>query len=180
MYVLYKHIRKDNDAIFYIGIGTEFRATQKSSRSKWWNNIVNKCGYRVEVMSKNLSWARACDLEILTIAFYGRKDLGQGYLCNMTNGGEGRPGSITSEATKAKISASLKGNTNIKGIKQSEGWIANRVEACVGKGKVVLNTETGIYYGTVREAAEAHDYLPSSLGRRLRGERINKSCLKFV
>ena len=54
MAYLYKHIRLDNNEIFYIGIGTKEdnykRSSSKSGRSKWWKNIVNK--YDMHVISQ--------------------------------------------------------------------------------------------------------------------------------
>lgn len=48
------------------------------------------------------------------------------------------------------------------------------------RSKVVLNTETGIFYTCVREAAEAYNISKTTLGYWLRGERENISNLKYV
>ena len=105
--VVYRHIRNDNNSVFYVGMGTETRPYTKSKRSDYWTNIVNKYGYTVEVLSKNLSFEDAIDLEMLLIEEYGRLDLKTGILCNLTSGGEGTKN--VTESVRKKISESRKG-----------------------------------------------------------------------
>lgn len=95
MAYVYRHIRLDKKEPFYIGIGkdaTYKRAYQcsKTKRSEFWHNIAIK-GYEVEILMDNLTWEQACEKEIEFISIYGRKDLGQGTLVNLTNGGENPP-----------------------------------------------------------------------------------------
>lgn len=52
--------------------------------------------------------ADASAKEINLIAAIGRRDLGRGPLCNMTNGGDGGSGFVKSERTLAKASKSMK------------------------------------------------------------------------
>tara|TARA_R110001592_G_C12890773_1_gene725677 strand:+ start:87 stop:752 length:666 start_codon:yes stop_codon:yes gene_type:complete len=85
--VLYAHYRKTDNTIFYVGIGKPYRPYSKN-RGKHWHNIVKNDGYEIKVLQENLTTERAEELEILTIAFYGRKDLGLGPLINLTDGGE--------------------------------------------------------------------------------------------
>jgi hypothetical protein len=109
--VVYQHIRLDTNEIFYIGIGkTKKRCFSKFNRNKYWNNIVNKTAYKVEIIHNNLCcWELACYIETHLIQFYGRKDLGKGVLVNMTDGGEGvlnshhNLGKRHSEETKLKM-----------------------------------------------------------------------------
>jgi len=103
--VVYKHIRNDTNEVFYIGIGNEKRPYNKIDRNKYWHNIVNKVGYEIEILQENLSWEDACKVEINLIKKYGRKDIGNGLLVNMTDGGEGFTGTHTIN-TKEKISKS--------------------------------------------------------------------------
>jgi hypothetical protein len=95
MAYVYRHIRLDKNEPFYIGIGSDNsynRAYQKSKtkRSEFWHNIASK-GYDVEILMDNLTWEQACEKEKEFISIYGRKDLGQGSLVNLTNGGENPP-----------------------------------------------------------------------------------------
>ncbi len=105
MAVVYQHRRLDNNEIFYIGIGkNKNRAFSKRNRSIYWNNLTNKYGYIVEILFENILWEEACLKEIDLIKFYGRKDLGDGILINLTKGGEGCFERNLSQETKNKIS----------------------------------------------------------------------------
>ena len=105
MAIVYQHIRKDSNEVFYVGIGlNEERAYTKDSRNRHWKNIVNKHGYIVEITHKDILWEEACVIEKYLIQFYGRKDLGLGMLVNKTDGGDGIPGMRHSEETRKKIS----------------------------------------------------------------------------
>lgn len=107
MAILYIHRRKDNNIVFYVGIGNlPERAFSKKQRNKYWKNIVSKYGYLIEILYDNISWEEACKKEIDLIKFYGRKDLEEGTLCNMTNGGDGV--SNLNEESRKKISEKIK------------------------------------------------------------------------
>lgn len=109
--VLYFHKRKDTDKIFYVGIGCPERPYDQTHRNQYWHNTVNKYGYDVEIVAKNLSWDVACELEIYWIKQL--KSTGV-KLCNLTDGGEGVVGHIRSEKTRQLLSQSL------TGLKRSE------------------------------------------------------------
>ena len=64
---------------------------------------------QIVIIKKNLTEQEAKDLEIELIAKHGRLDIGEGYLINKTDGGEGINGYIFSEETKRKMSEALKG-----------------------------------------------------------------------
>jgi len=66
---------------------------------------------QIVIIKKNLTEQEAKDLEIELIAKHGRLDLGEGYLLNKTDGGEGVNGYIFSEENKRKLSEALKGKT---------------------------------------------------------------------
>ena len=105
MAIVYTHTRLDTNIVFYVGIGnTEKRAYIKSNRSAHWKRIINKHGYNVEIIENNLSWDNACEREKYWINFYGRLDLNEGNLINLTNGGEGTSGSVRSEEFRKKMS----------------------------------------------------------------------------
>lgn len=115
MAYVYRHIRLDKNEPFYIGIGSDKkykRAHSTKDRNKYWNNIVKKSLYKVEIIFDNLTWEDACKKEIEFIELYGRKDLGLGTLCNLTNGGEGAKGIIYSDIRKKEISQRLSGSNN--------------------------------------------------------------------
>ena len=101
MAIVYQHIRKDTNQIFYIGIGkTEKRAYSKHDRSVLWNRYVNKFGYNIEILHKDISWDEACNLEMFYITNYGRINNHTGILVNLTNGGDGIKGYLHTDETK--------------------------------------------------------------------------------
>ena len=109
MAVVYRHIRLDKNEVFYIGIGiTDKRAYDKRKRNNYWNNITSKSKYRVDILFDDLTYQQAKEKEIEFIKFYGRKDLGLGTLCNMTDGGDGSTGYKPTEEMNKKRSDKLK------------------------------------------------------------------------
>jgi hypothetical protein len=107
MAYVYRHIRLDKNEPFYIGIGSDGdykRSRIKSSRSKYWKNIVNNCEYKIDILFDDLTWEEACEKEKEFIALYGRKDLGSGTLVNLTSGGDGNTGMVISEERKKQMS----------------------------------------------------------------------------
>lgn len=100
---LYRHIRLDKNEPFYIGIGSDKlykRAYDKKSRNNHWNFVINKTAYEVDILMDGLTWEQACEKEKEFIKLYGRKDLNEGILVNMTDGGDGVLGSTMPEASK--------------------------------------------------------------------------------
>ena len=111
MAYVYRHIRLDKNEPFYIGIGSDdkyYRANKKSQRNIYWKRIVSKTDYEVEIVLEDLTWEQACEKEKEFISLYGRKNTNTGILCNMTDGGEGTIGLISSSDTKQKLSNSIK------------------------------------------------------------------------
>ena len=103
MAIIYRHTRLDTNTVFYIGIGKEVkRAYSKKGRNNYWKNIVNLCGYEVEILKKDLSWEDACELERALISWYGRNDLDLGLLVNMTDGGDGSSNLSTESREKLR------------------------------------------------------------------------------
>jgi hypothetical protein len=119
MAYVYKHIRKDTNQVFYIGIGKkEKRKDSIYARNKHWHNIVKKTDYHSEIIEDNLTWEQACEREIFWIKYYGRKDLNEGYLVNKTNGGEGVIGRLISEDEKERLRNARKGSITSEETKE--------------------------------------------------------------
>jgi hypothetical protein len=113
MAYVYQHIRLDTNEVFYIGIGSDtegkyIRANKKTGRNPYWHSIVNKAGYRVEILKDGINWEEACEEEKRFIKLYGRRNLNEGNLVNLTDGGDGATGIIVTDDHKQKISESLK------------------------------------------------------------------------
>jgi len=123
MAYVYRHIRLDRNEVFYVGIGSDkyySRAYTKCGRNKLWKNIVNKTEYSVEILFDNIDWELACKKEIEFIKLYGRKDLKNGTLTNMTDGGQGTLGIKVSEENKEKLSKRMKGKKLSLGTKRTD------------------------------------------------------------
>jgi len=54
MFYVYEHIRNDTNAIFYVGKGKKERAYRVNNRNEYWKNIVNKTGYTVRFVVKDV------------------------------------------------------------------------------------------------------------------------------
>ena len=139
MAYVYIHIRKDTNEVFYVGIGADnkgkYSRAHSLRRNGFWHVIKNKTEYIIEIVLDNLTWEDACVKEKELIKEYGRKDLGLGSLCNLTDGGEGTinltqsvkdilsekaikqwTGVPKSKESRAKASATLMGHKNSPSI----------------------------------------------------------------
>lgn len=150
MAIVYIHRRKDildpflN--VFYVGIGNnEKRAYQINSRRNiFWSRIKNKYGCIVQITHTNISLEEAHSIEKYLICFYGRRDLGKGNLCNLTDGGEGGLGTIFSEETRKKMSEKHNGEKNAMFGKKGElspNWGKKHLEET--KIKMKKSAKTG-------------------------------------
>ena len=192
---VYIHRRLDTNEVFYVGITSRKdykRAYEKTYRSNWWNKVVKKAGYVIDIVYKNISWEQAKKYEINLIAMYGRRDLKTGNLVNLTGGGEG--GFNPSEETREKLRKRKLGaivsdkcrqaliNHNInrkwteesklkisranKGRKRTELQKLQYSKIIRYNAKVILNLETGIFYDNLRLAAEAYNMTKAGLQYR--------------
>lgn len=122
MAVVYKHIRLDNNEVFYIGIGKSVkRAYSLYHRNKYWHNVVEAHGYEVEIIHDSVTWEEAEEIERQLIAEHGRVYIDEGgTLVNMTAGGDG--GDTTSQHPNKKAILK-KRSKKLKGKKRSEEQI---------------------------------------------------------
>ena len=124
MAVVYRHIGLDNNEVFYIGIGKDKRRAydgRQYKRSKFWTKYTKKHGYVVDILTDNVDFELAKEIEIALIEKYGRRDLNKGTLVNMTDGGEGILGFKFSAESLQKMSDSHKGKaSNNKGVPCSD------------------------------------------------------------
>ena len=200
MYCLYVHKRKSDNELFYIGIGNNKRPYIKGTRSNFWKNEVKKHDYSIEILTNNLTWKNAQEAEIQLIKLYGRRDLGLGQLVNLTDGGDGSPGCVTSQETKDKLSKALKGkNVGSKngmfGLKGDlypnkrnpkygkDNWMYGK---SIFKGglsknsKKVINIKTEEIWDCVIDCAEKNNIKKSTLASWLNGQNPNKSDFRYL
>jgi len=162
MAVVYRHLREDNLEPFYIGIGSKesrAHAFGKSARSAFWIRYYNKYGCIVEIIARDISWDEACEMEKSLITLYGRIDNGTGTLVNMTDGGDGRFGSIQSEATRLKISNSGKGRVDSVEVKEKRRL--SQLGKLTGRKHTVEHNEK------IRLAAIGRISSPEAIAKRL-------------
>lgn len=98
-YYLYRHVRLDTNEVFYVGVGTKVldidsdfkyrRAFEKGSKNTIWKNIYKKCkaNIKIDILFESDSREEIFKKEIEFVKLYGRKNLNQGTLSNLTNGG---------------------------------------------------------------------------------------------
>lgn len=207
MAYVYQHIRLDNDSVFYIGIGSDTqgyysRAKRKSYRSEYWERIVKKAGYRIEIVKDGITWEEAKEIEREMI-----RKIGRDKLCNLTDGGDGvlgwvpddetrrtwsdqrkgAPSSFTgrkhSEETKKKLSERMKGNTIWKGRHQSDETKKKLSQAKKGQPspmrKKVMCIETGVVYDSCEEAARILGLPKNGVNRAASGVRKHTGGFHF-
>lgn len=179
---VYKHIREDLNQVFYIGIGCkknygrayEFRSDK---RNIIWCRIHNKTSIRVEISNDNLNKIEAAKIEQELIKLYGRVDLNEGILCNMTDGGDGiwnckrsdetrkklslckigdknpQYGKTPSDETKLKRSISSTGNKRSDETKLKQSL--STIKSGQAKTTIVSDYNSGTYIGTYHSMSEA-------------------------
>lgn len=150
-YYLYRHIRLDNNEVFYIGIGkkrkhytnyrTEYCRAFSIKRSNFWKKIINKTDYKIEIVLESTDRKFIENKEVEFIKLYGRRNLKQGTLVNLTDGGEGVVNHIPSKLAREKS------RERIISMNKSRKYFKKPYQA-----QMVLNLETGIIYDSMREA----------------------------
>lgn len=125
---VYQHRKADTGEVFYVGKGS-MRARERKqryerayvsdkSRNPVWRKTVAKHGFVAEVLATFATDADAQAFEMDLIKHYGRRDLGRGPLVNLTDGGDGHAGILTSEELRAKRRVNSSG-------KRSPAWVAS-------------------------------------------------------
>lgn len=171
-YYLYRHIRNDKNEVFYIGIGSKYkrsfdtyksiytRAYETKSRNLIWKRITEKCEYNIEIIleSDNISFIKEKEIEFIKL--YGRRDLGLGTLCNLTDGGDGINNYVMTKEVKIKIGNSNRGNNAGLGKPKSESHIMNMCKAaklrgvsdkCRKAGRIQLLSRSKEFYKMIRD-----------------------------
>ena len=211
---VYRHKKADTGQVFYIGKGTarkQFfeRAFTSDRRNKWWQRVVAKHGFTVEIIASCLTDAEAQKVERAFIAEYGRRRL-----CNLTDGGDGSCNPFISLATRQKrsllaqrprtqawldsirIARKNGGNGGVvkKGDRLPQPWRENITASKLGSrnpmfgrcgsqhpnSRRVIDRLTGRTFDSVLMASEHHGVKMKTLYNWLSGHRLNPTSLEFV
>lgn len=209
-YYIYRHIRLDKNIPFYIGVGTKRevsfrsfyseynRAFDANARNIHWKRITSKVDYKVEILLEYDTYEEAKEKEIELIALYGRHNLDNGNLCNMTDGGEGVLGKIVSKEhrvilaeksrnriytreDKRKAAERAKGNTNMLGKVHSEVSKLKMSRSSKTKRKVVqldMNNNMIKTYDSMK-ATEIDGFYCASVSACCSGKRKSHKGYKW-
>lgn len=101
-YYVYGHYTKDTNILFYIGVGTILSKSDKEkskysrayhfkNRNIFWNNVVNKHGVIVKIISRWETKEDSLKEESKLVEQYGRRCINKGILVNISSGGEVGP-----------------------------------------------------------------------------------------
>ncbi len=171
-YYLYRHIRLDKNEPFYIGVGTKnackyCRAKTKLKRNKYWERIVAKTPYEIEILIESNDYQFIMEKEREFIALYKRRDLENGSLCNLTDGGEGSPNStrVISDYQKMRISKALKGR------KLPEWQIEHLRKTNTGR---VKSKETNLKMSITMKGREFSEETREKISKAKKGKVTNK------
>ena len=138
IYYVYMYLDLDN-VPFYIGKGKGKRYyvsghLHKNNTNFFLKNKIRKVGtknVKIHFLHENITEEEAFRQEKYWIKYYGRRDLGTGTLCNLTDGGEGESGRIFSDEHKQKISVGNRGKKVSDKVKQKMSKAA--------KGRIILD-----------------------------------------
>jgi len=129
-----------NNVPFYIGKGNGNRYKVQSHLREdqaFLKNKINKVGnsnVKIHFLHKDISEEEAFRWERYWIKYIGRRDLKEGTLCNLTDGGEGQSGFIHSEESKQKMRKAHKGEKNSM-YGKSHTEVAKQKMCTIHKGK---------------------------------------------
>ncbi|KKM07134.1 hypothetical protein LCGC14_1736930 [marine sediment metagenome] len=113
-YYIYMYLDPAN-VPFYIGKGQGDRyliSKHLTITNRLLRNKIRKVGVtnvKIHFLHENLTEKEAFSWERYWIKYIGRRDLKEGTLCNLTDGGEGTSGHTHTEESKQKMSEALRG-----------------------------------------------------------------------
>jgi len=182
-----------NNIPFYIGkgFGGRFRPRlHLHSTNKFLKNKICKVGVKnvkIYFLHENIIEEESFRWENYWIKYIGRRDLKEGTLCNLTDGGEGDSGRKHSEETKRKIGCGNKGKVRTELMKQHQREIheGKPIPATTGKNHHMYGKHHS--EKTKRKMSKVHKgRVPWNKGKRMPegfGEKIsqivkNRYCKK--
>ena len=132
-YLTYAHYKPNNE-VFYIGKGSEFRASTTKNRNKQWHDVVAECGgFKTEILGRWETEAEALDHERFLIDCFRSI---KAPLVNITSGVQGVHGLRHSDATKTVLRQKSLNNGSVERCIQmanDPAMIQKRRAATIGK-----------------------------------------------
>lgn len=116
-YYVYLHRKATTGEVFYVGKGKNRRSSEKLSRSNYWKRIVAKHGYVIDYAIQGVQEWYALELEKQLVDYYGRRDLDDGPLVNLCDGGA--ESYNMNDEIRAKMSESKRGKKLPDWVKES-------------------------------------------------------------
>jgi hypothetical protein len=173
-FYVYNHVRLDTNEIFYVGKGKGRRAYQKTGRNSHWRNIVNKVGFKVNILVSNLLDKDALEIERLFQISYEKEGIN---LCNKCECGlPGNTGHKFSEEQKkqrSKISKELwSDEKNKKAF--TEKMLRGLNNPSTDKNIYEFyHKDYGIIKSTRFELGEKYNLLSGDLGRMIKEKTLS-------
>jgi len=188
---VYRHIRLDKNEPFYIGIGSDMtnkRANERARRSELWKKIVAKSDYEIEILFDDITYDEAKLKEIEFIKLYGRIDLNNGTLANLTDGGDGMIN--PSQESRLKMSRIHKGRKNSDALmellinrkgKKNPAFGITGARCKNFKGFIEVSKD-GVYLGKyegIRHCAESFGVAATKVSAVINGRRNHTGGYTF-
>ena len=186
-YYVYGHYTK-TDQLFYIGVGTILnfktkKETQKysrayhfSNRNKFWKHVANKHGVKVKILGEYSTKEESLKEEKKLIEFCGRRWMKNGFLCNISSGGE-----IGPIGRRFKMSDEQK--KKLSDAKSITLFVYNSVGIFLTEIKTINNTAKycGVTYNAVHTCINAKNNRTNGyfIFKEYRGQKINRNIAEI-
>lgn len=135
-------------------------------------NLGRKHSLAAKEKISNASKGRLCSVETRMLLSQPRSDEVKRKIS------EANKGRIPTLEQRAKMSQSHMGHKRSKESLEKQSKSTKGEKNC--KAKLIVNLETGIYYGCIEDAAKAHNMFRSTLNGYLVGFRKNKTSLRYA
>lgn len=179
-YYVYTHSRQDTGVVFYVGCASlqpRKRGKHQYQRAydfgqhteAWKKEAAN--GVIVQIIFETRDRQEAFTFEHDLVDLYGRRNNGTGYLVNECAGGQGAPEQPSTPSSRAKKSQAQRGKLNS---------MYGRTGALHGMSCPVIDTQAGVFYESVGEAAQHYGFKMKTLYNWLSGFRRNPTSLRLA
>jgi hypothetical protein len=175
MSIVYIHRRKDNNEIFYVGMGkNNSRSISHNNRNTHWHNVVNKYNYIIEITHKDLIWEEAISIEKYLIAFWSKNSK-----VNLVNQNEGGVGNLGYKFDRDKIlirNNKIKQTLNKAEIKEKRSIAIKKVRSTEESRKKtsIASTISNARLETREKISKSSKFHNNKEGQRLKLSILSK------